>query len=397
MKNIFLIILLISIKSYSQEIDKIYLESSQFLNNGNYLGYVHYLEKNKGKLETPELLGDAYSFVGNYMHGLKIYYNDHMISDLKKEKDFFDKKDYSNFKKINKNEMFEEIQKVNFLLVNEGHHRNFHRIFLRDNLKELYKIGFRNLFVEGVNTFDSINTRKYPIISTLLSYPEPTYGEMIREAKLIGFNVYGYDIFEETPEFNDPIEDWNYRENLQYKNILKQYNGKKSVVYGGYSHTKTQNNSKQKFLGALLKKDYKVLSIDQITFIEEGSKDLEKKFYIANDDITVPTFFRNDKNSDWDYTLMNPRTSLTDGKPNWLTNNKKKGFVKFKNTEKDTEVLVQVYKRSEFQKQANNCIPIYQYIEKIDDNKIPYYFSDKFDEILIIRNAENKILLKKNL
>lgn len=397
MKKILLFILLISIKSHSQEIDEIYLQSSQLLNSGNYLGYVKYLENNKGKLETPELLGDAYSFVGNYMHGLKIYYNEHMISDLKKEKEFFDNKDYSNFKKIDKNELFEEVQQVNFLLVNEGHHRNFHRIFLRDNLKELYKRGFRNLFVEGVNSLDSINVRKYPLISTLFTYPEPTYGEMIREAKSVGFNVYGYDIFDETPEFNNPIDNWNYRENIQYQNILKKYNGKKSIVYGGYSHTKTNTNSKQIFLGALLKKHYKVLSIDQITFIEEGSKDLEKKFYSTNNNITEPTYFRNDKNSDWDYTLMNPRTSLIDGKPNWLIKNKKKGFVKLKNTERDTDVLVQVYKKYEFQKNGNNCIPIYQYIEKMDGEKIPYYYSDKLNEILIIRNVENKILLKKNL
>lgn len=396
MKKILFFTVLIGIKSYSQEIDKIYLESSQFLNNGNYLGYVKYLENNKEKLETPELLGDAYSFVGNYMHGLKIYCNEHMISDLKKEKDFFDKKDYSNFKKISKNEMFEEVKEVNFLLVNEGHHRNFHRIFLRDNLKELYKKGFRNLFVEGVNSFDSINVRNYPTISTLFSYPEPTYGEMIREAKLLGFNVYGYDIFEETPEFNNPIDDWNYRENIQYQNILKQYDGKKSIVYGGYSHTKTNSNSKQKFLGSLLKKDYKVLSIDQITFIEEGSKDLEKNFYLTSN-ITEPSYFRNDKNSDWDYTLMNPRTLLIEGKPNWLIKNKKKGFVKLKNTEKDTDVLVQVYKKYEFQENGDKCIPIYQYIEKTDGKKIPYYYSDKLNEILIIRNSENKILMKKNI
>lgn len=395
-----LLLLLAGIKIFGQEDFDHYLKSSQILSEGNYLGYLEYIENNKNKFETPEFLGDAYTFVGDYSHALKIYNNEHMIADLKAEKLKFDSKDYSYFTKKDKESILNEVKDVDFLLINEGHHRNFHRIFLRDNLKALYKLGFRNLFVEGVISFDKINERKFPIISTL-TYPEPIYGEMIREAKSLGFNVISYDINEETPQIDDPIEDWNYRENIQFNNILKKFDGKKSIIYGGYSHTITQSTDlKYEFLGALLKKNHKVLSIDQTIFVEEHLKELEKEFYSENVNSTQPIFFKNDEKSSYDYTLIHPRTRLVDGKPNWLIDNKKQGWIKWSDINKveRKSVLVQVFELNEYEREGNKCIPLYQFVEKFNNGKeIPYFYYNKGNEILIIKNSENKVLIKKKL
>lgn len=397
-KRILFLLFFLSLKIFGQNEVDYYLKCSELINEGNYLGYLQYIENNPDKLVTPEFLGDAYSYVGNYPYALKIYNNQHMIDELKNEKSKFDSKDFKNYTKKEKQDVFDEISKIDFLLVNEGHFRNYHRIFLRDHFQKLYQLGFRNLFVEGVVDFDTnLNERKYPLINTL-TYPEPIYGELIREALLLGFKVYGYDVFEETPQIEDPIESWNFRENLQHKNILKNYDGNKTIIYGGYSHTITNNNSsKHQFLGALLKKDYKVLSIDQTIFVEESTKEIEKDFYTKNASSDKPIFFKNDNSSSYDYTLIYPRTQIKDKKPNWLINNKKKGSINWKSIKTQESILVQVFKTNEFEQNKELAIPIYQFVEKYNGSYIPYYFNIKKHETLVIRDSKNKILLKKKL
>jgi hypothetical protein len=113
------------------------------------------------------------------------------------------------------------------LMINENHYDFRHRLFVYLLLDKLYKFGYRNLCLEALN---HRTDNKYINKEDGFYISEPFMAGVVRKAKEIGFNVYGYDT-----DANSIPE----RESGQAKNIYNLYSkdpDHKWIVFAGYSH-----------------------------------------------------------------------------------------------------------------------------------------------------------------
>ncbi len=68
------------------------------------------------------------------------------------------------------------------------------RVFFQSLLSDFYRQGFRYLGIEALDYYDtSLNNRKYPSINSGEQTDEAVFGELIRTALRLGFEVFPYD------------------------------------------------------------------------------------------------------------------------------------------------------------------------------------------------------------
>ena len=123
--------------------------------------------------------------------------------------------------------ILKKYSKESIIMINEAHNRGQTRDFTKRLLAKLYEKGFRFLAVEALDYKDSLmNKRKFPVTESGYYIKEPAFGQFIREALHLGFNLISY---EDTSAYNPNIpfkEGLNIREKGQTQNILsvlKQY------------------------------------------------------------------------------------------------------------------------------------------------------------------------------
>lgn len=132
------------------------------------------------------------SCTGEYIKTLKVWdKNEENFAPLspKNINDFknFYPKDAIDF--ISKKAKTEQI-----IIINEAHHQPYHRVFTTLLLKNLYKEGFRYLCLEALGDFDpELSTRKYPIINSGGYIKEPMFGNLVRVALELGFQIVEYE------------------------------------------------------------------------------------------------------------------------------------------------------------------------------------------------------------
>ena len=126
---------------------------------------------------------------------------------------------------INKVSEIARTQKM--LMINESHYDFRHRLFVYLLLDSLYKRGYKNLCLEALNSSSNNLYIKKEDGTYII---EPFFATLIRKAKEIGFNVYGYD----TSAASIPEREYGQAKNL-YHLYLKDPNHK-WVVLAGYSH-----------------------------------------------------------------------------------------------------------------------------------------------------------------
>ncbi len=126
---------------------------------------------------------------------------------------------------INKVSEIAKTQKM--LMINESHYDFRHRLFVYLLLDSLYKIGYKNLCLEALNPR---RNNEYIKKGDGFYIIEPFFATLLRKAKEIGFNVYGYDTSAGS------IQE---REHGQAKNLYDLYSkdpDNKWVVLAGYAH-----------------------------------------------------------------------------------------------------------------------------------------------------------------
>ncbi|MEJ7681139.1 MAG: hypothetical protein WKG06_25460 [Segetibacter sp.] len=114
-------------------------------------------------------------------------------------------------------------------MLNENHYDFRHRLFVYLLLDKLFKIGYRNLCLED-RSRAAILKDSFPDKKDGFYISEPFMAGVVRKAKEVGFNVYGYDT-----SANTFVE----REFGQAKNLYDLYSkdpDHKWVVLAGYSH-----------------------------------------------------------------------------------------------------------------------------------------------------------------
>ena len=237
------------------------------------------------------------------------------------------------------------------VIINESHHRPEHRKFTADLLSDLYKQGFRYLALEAIMSNSRSEFTKYPenkyylgdTTITERGYPlmkpcsgtyvkEPAFGNMIREALSLGYQIVGYEKLGKE------------RELYQAKNLARIFEydpSAKMVIHCGYGHLiespAKRKNRTDTLMAAHLKaitninpltidqtNYYYLTDINEIVFNETSAT--SPQCLTLND-----TIFKShlaEQQNYWDMTVFHPPIEYTEGRPHWLTlDSKNKKFV----------------------------------------------------------------------
>jgi len=152
----------------------------------------------------------------------------------------------------------EHVDKFDLVMMNEAHNQPLSRALVYQMLPIMRRLGFSILALEALPdkaTTDWINRHGYVPDEASYGYylREPIDGEVIREAKRLGFTLANYDVFSDTREQDEA-------RNLAQ--ILKVHPGQKVFVVAGYDHIRRMDGRMAELLPKFYKKSF--LSIDQL-------------------------------------------------------------------------------------------------------------------------------------
>lgn len=312
-----------------------------------------------------QLAAFFYSAIGDYDTSLKVW--DEIVGVSNPAKDsvlqFTSKNQYKLTNAIPI--IVEKAKKTEYVILNEAHHRPDHRVFALKVLKELYNLGYRNLGVEtltgkGKYYDDSLNLRKYPIVTSGSYSREPQFGELIREALKLGYFVFPYD------ELSVTGKD---REIAQASNIIKNRKQGKTFVYCGFQHALEEGNEMwDKAMAENLKQltGENPLSINQVTFSQKSSLNFEHPIYKDFEIIESKSKVLIDENDEtlrlkensgyYDISVLQPRSELICGRPDWIFNSCKKPVkISLKWTSISSPYMILAYYESE---DYNEAVPV---------------------------------------
>lgn len=261
------------------------------------------------------------------------------------------------------------------VFINEAHHMPQHRAFTTLMLKSLYKQGFRYFGIETLSYQDvtRLNETKYPSIYSGYYATEPIYGDLIRQAIAIGFNVFPYESTnkneesaistlkqdttskqEETEiEFMNPdgskttLFEQNLRMNardfIQAQNIsaiFKNDTSAKVLIHCGYGHIKEKESNGWKTMAYQFRKLCGIdpLTIDQTEMSEKCIDDENSIYNRIKKNIKTPLIFIDNKGNSfvqkeytplsketytsfYDIQVFHPTSKYFNERPDWLSLN----------------------------------------------------------------------------
>lgn len=199
--------------------------------------------------------------------------------------------------KINnaKEDIISKSKSYNTLVINENHLNPAHRIFAESLLLDLKNQGYSKLFLETLTANDEkdkqINKHKVPTLESGFYSIEPRFGNFLRKALMLGFEVLSY----ESHDHNSADEREHNQANYIYQKMLESKD-EKCIVYCGYDHGIEFNNkieSMCSYLTKFLKED--ILSIDQTSNAFLGSNNVG------------PITYSNIKSSGYDINVLHPQ------------------------------------------------------------------------------------------
>jgi hypothetical protein len=207
------------------------------------------------------------------------------------------------YSKVNATDyIIEQANKNQVIIINEAHHNSFHRVFTKSLLKKLYENGYTNLGVEALGNGDyldsTLNNRKYPILKTGYYIKDPQFGNLVRDALEIGYNLFAY---EDIAEGNG-----KQREIEQAKNIQQVINSKpneKFLIHCGFDHAlEGTHQSWEKAMAGRLTEYTGInpLTINQVVYSEKSNGKFNHPLLKALD-IKEPTIIIDKKNNPFKY------------------------------------------------------------------------------------------------
>ena len=213
------------------------------------------------------------------------------------------------------------------IFVNEGHHIPQHRMLTLLLLPRLRAAGFTHFAAETLSeSMEELAERGHPVPKTGTYSDEPLYGELIRTALRLGFEVVKY-------ESGGPP---SKREPGQARNLAERVFAvdpeARLVVHLGYGHNRESADSAGG-AGAMAfhfaaKTGIDPLTIDQTVFTERSTRDLEHPLYAelcGDHEDAAPVVLVDTSGGLWsepggnrDVTVCHPRTRLEQGRPTWM-------------------------------------------------------------------------------
>lgn len=294
--------------------------------------------------------------------------------------------------------ILEKTKNYQITLINEAHHMPQHRVFTTQLLTDLYQQGYRHLGMEAL--FNSplsdslLLTNGYPVMTNGFYTIEPQFGNLIRSAQKIGFQLFGY----ESEGHNGSKE----REINQAKNIktyLDKHPNEKILIHCGFAHAAKGNYGGEwgkTMAGRLIEfTDINPLSINQTSYAEKSSRSLENPFYQMTD-VKKPTVFVNEEGqsfgkyrgeSYFDIYVFHPRTQNFD-RPQWLIYGNRQAYeIDLAATNIKFPCMVLAYKKGE---RIGTAVP-YD-IQEIETPKVKLILAPgKYD--LVLWNTDKTALL----
>lgn len=272
-----------------------------------------------------------FSFVGDYRNALAAW--DKAMS----------KKDYtptasdslilkSAYVQDAKNYILERAKKEKILIINEAHHNPKHRTFTRSLLKSLYDNGYRYLGLEAISD-TAVNERNYALQSSGYYTAEPEFGNLIYEAKKLGFVIFGYEA--------SMGKNGKEREIEQAKNIhefMKLNTDGKYIIHCGFDHVyEGEVRNWEKAMAGRLKEYSGIdpFTIDQVKLSEHSkasrnhyflnATEEKEPFVLKSPDNTVFNALNESKQTD--ILLIHPATEYKYERPAWIFYDKKEYWI----------------------------------------------------------------------
>ena len=297
--------------------------------------------------------------------------------------------------------IIEQAKKHKITIINEAHHQPMHRVFTTALLQSLFDEGYRYFGLETLDRRDSLlNQRKYPITDSGWYTSEPQFGDLVRSALEIGYELFPY----ETENMgNTTIE---VRETHQANNIKafieKNQNGK-TLLHVGYSHAAEgvlkSHGEDQKWMASKLSDLTGIdpFTINQEVYTEKSTRKksspllqtLNPKQPIVLLDSVNESPFRYDQQNGWmDVAVFHPFTNFENDRPDWIfTNGKKKvEFILDEKIKFKGALMVFAFKKGE---NTSNAIPID--IQEIANRDSPITLSLKSGSYqIVVQNIDKK-------
>ncbi len=264
-------------------------------------------------------------------------------------------------------EYISELSKSNqIIIINEAHHNSSHRFFTKSLLQKLYNNGYRNLGLEALGNGEyldsTLNSRKFPILKTGHYIKDPQFGNLVREALEIGYELFAYENMEKGSGKPREIE--------QAKNIERVINSKpneKFIIHCGFDHALEgiHKSWKKAMAGRLTEyTEINPLTINQVLYSEKSKSEYNhpllkalniKKSSVIIDKNNNPLKY--ERRDTWtDIAVFHPITSYINARPNWLFENGNKNIsISLTDIEIEFPVMVLAFKKGE---DINSAVPI---------------------------------------
>jgi len=359
-----LIIILLSIISCKNE--KRIIETIEFNNKYKFSSEIEKKVKTDTIAWKHQISAADYATKGDYQNALTQW----DLAMGTRERNFTIKQIDSINKKYKivsaKKYIIEQSKTNQVIIINEAHHNSSHRVFTKSLLQKLYDNGYKNLGLEALGNgeyLDSIlNKRKYPIQKTGHYIKDPQFGNLVRNALLIGYNLFAYE--------NMGKGSGKPREIEQAKNIQKiidQKPNEKFLIHCGYDHAlEGIHISWEKAMAGRLTEYTGInpLTINQVVYSEKSKPEFNhpllkalniKESSIIIDNDNNPLKYNRD-NAWTDIAVFHPNTEYVDSRPNWLFKNGNENVsISLTDIEIEFPIMVLAFKKGE---DINLAVPI---------------------------------------
>ncbi|WP_266202519.1 hypothetical protein [Pontibacter kalidii] len=252
----------------------------------------------------------------------------------------------------------EQAKSHQVILINEAHHSSLHRVFTRSLLQELYDKGYKNLGLEALTNGELkdnlLHSRKYPVMETGHYTKDPQFGNLIRVAMEIGYNLFPY---ETTERSNGKPREIDQARNIQ--EAIKSRPNEKFLIHCGFGHVvEGEHDMWEKAMAGRLAEftGMDPLTIDQVHYSEKSKPELShpllKAFNIAQPSVLLDQEnqpFRFERGKTWaDIAVLHPFTSYIHERPSWLFENGNRPVdINLKEVDITFPVLVIAFKNGE--------------------------------------------------
>ena len=217
--------------------------------------------------------------------------------------------------------ILEGAEQTRLVIVNEAHHKPWHRAFTRSMLEDLYDRGYRHLGLEALTNhpqfLNPVDTSAVPMYLMGYYVREPELADLIRTAKSIGYTVFAY---EETNQGAQPI-----REIGQARNIaehMARFPEDKFLIHGGYDHVR-EGRMTTDWVYAMAQRLRDTTGIDPLTINQSDlmQRDDTDEVMVALNEDGSPFRPTSDSLNYMDLYLTHPVYQKANGRSGWKAAN----------------------------------------------------------------------------